>query len=487
MCKSNLICKPQTRLLMFRVPILLLLLSVSMAAAGQRPYRRLHELFSGREDYQVESILQDSTGIIWFGTNRGLFKYDGFSYEKYTVSDGLAEDRISSLCWIHRDLLWIGHTGGAISQYNGREFSSFEPEEGPGKVEITDIAVDRSGLIWYSTMGEGLFRYDGRHLANFNTEDGLSDDYVYDIEVDREGGLWLATDYGISHYTRDSFQRISMRDGLPDNIVRVLEISGDHIWLGTDESGICSFDPLSGSFVNYGNWEYGPVTGIVVDRGKQIRVSTESRGLIEVEIQEDSTAVYRQITDTEGLISNRLNTVIKDSEENLWIGGRRGVVQFLPPVFEFLSKESGMPFEQANSLLKDYQGSLWVCSELGLFRGVANSSGQLSWENISEKLELEGVSFISLYEDSHHSIWAGSLGRGLIIIDPESMDFKVVDKTNGLSDDNIINIMGFDHLVWISTLGGGVIKYDLEQEQFMHFNQSWLKGNYIYSTRVDAQ
>jgi len=470
---------------MFRAPFLVLLLSLTVAADGQRPYQRLHELFSGREDYQVDCILQDSTGIIWFGTNRGLFRYDGFSYEKFTVSDGLAEDRISSLCWISQDLLWIGHSGGAISHFDGRVFSSFEPEEGLGEVEVTNIALDHSGLIWYSTLGEGLFRYDGRHLANYDTEDGLSDNYVYDIEIDLEGNLWLATDYGISHYDTDTFHRISMKDGLPDNIVRILEISGDRIWLGTDESGISSYDHRTASFVNYGNWNYGPVTGIVVDSGKQIWVSTERMGLIKVEIGEDSTAAYRQITENEGLISNRLNTVIRDSEENIWIGGRRGIVQLLPPIFEFLSKESGLPFEQANSLLKDYQGNLWVCSEMGLFRGSLNSSGQLIWENISERLQLEGMSFVSLYEDSFHSIWAGSLGRGLIIIDPVSMAFNLVDKTNGLSDDNIINITGQNHLVWISTLGGGIIKYDLGQQQFTHFNQSGLKDNYIYSTQVD--
>jgi serine phosphatase RsbU (regulator of sigma subunit)/streptogramin lyase len=174
-----------------------------------------------------------------------------------------------------------------------------------------------------------------------------------------------------------------------------------------------------------------------------------------------------------------------DTEENIWIGGRRGIVQLLPPLFEFLSKEAGMPFEQANSLVKDKQGHLWVCSEMGLYRGIPNSSGQLSWENVSERLDLDGISFISLFEDSDHSIWAGSLGRGLIIIDPESMDFRMVDKSNGLSDDNIINITGQGRNVWISTLGGGVIKYDLEAEQFKHFNQSALKGNYIYSTGVD--
>lgn len=463
------------------------LLSLTATAAGQKPYQRFHELFSGREDYRVECILQDSTGIIWFGTNRGLFRYDGFSYEIFTVSDGLTEDRISALCWVHKDLLWIGHTGGGISQFNGREFSSFEPEEGLGEVEVTDIAVDHSGMIWYSTLGEGLFRYDGRHLANFDTENGLSDNYVYDIEIDQMGEIWLGTDYGISHFAGDSFHRVSMKDGLTDNIVRILKFSGDRLWLGTDESGLSSYNLLSGNFVNYGNWEYGAVNGIVNVSGQKMIVSTDREGLIEVEIREDSTASYRQITETEGLISNQLTSVIKDIEENIWIGGRRGVVQLLPPLFEFLSKETGLPFEEANNLLVDCHGNLWVCSEIGLFRGIPNNSGRLNWENISEELQLGKVSFISLYEDARGSIWAGSLGRGLIVIDPESLLYKMVDKTNGLSDDNIINITGHDHLVWISTLGGGVIKYDLEHEQFMHFNQSGLKDNYIYSTRVDPE
>jgi ligand-binding sensor domain-containing protein/serine phosphatase RsbU (regulator of sigma subunit) len=469
------------------VPIFIILLSLFLVASAQRPYQRNHELFSGREDYQVDKILQDSTGIIWFGTNKGLFRFDGFSYDKYTTADGLAEDGISSLCWVGRGLLWIGHTNGAISHFDGRDFSKFEPEEGLGKVEITDIAVDPAGNIWYTTMGEGLFRYNGRHLANFDTENGLSDNYVYDIEVDRKGRLWLATDYGISLFVRDTFHRISMKDGLPDNIVRVLEISEGQVWLGTDEKGISSFDPVSGSFIHYGNWKYGPVTGIVAGPGKQIQVSTESMGLIEVDIQKDSSAVYRQIDETEGLVSNRLNTIIKDAEENLWIGGRRGVVQLLPPLFEFLGPESDLPFEVANSLVKDYRGHLWVCSERGLYRGLPNISGQLSWENISEKLGLEEIGFVSLFEDSHHTIWAGSLGHGLVIIDPVTLDFQQVDKNNGLSDNNIINIAGSDRQVWISTLGGGVINYDLDQGQFIHFNHSELKGNYIYSTEVDPQ
>ncbi len=470
---------------MCRIQILLLLLALSQAVTGQRPYQRQHGLFSGREDYRVESMLQDSTGILWFGTDKGLFRYDGFTYERYTVADGLAEDWVTSMCWIHRDLFWIGHRGGAISLFDGTDFIPFEPEEGMGEVEITDISVGPEGRIWYATLGEGMFRYDGRHLANLDIDDGLSDNYVYDIELDQNGELWLATDYGISHFTGDTFRLISMKDGLPDNIVRALEFSEGRLWLGTHESGISALDLNTGEIVHYGNWEYGPVTDIVAGPGRQILVSTERRGLIEMSFKEDSLAEYKQVTESEGLISNSLNTILVDSEENIWIGGRRGIVQLLPPLFEFLDKESGLPFERANSLLKDAEGNLWVSSELGIYRGVPNASGRLLWENISDRLGLNGASFISLYEDPDHHIWAGSLGLGLIIIDPETMTYTPVDKSRGLSDDNIIHISGDDLAVWISTLGGGVIKYDLAEQKYIQFNQSTLKGNYIYSTRTD--
>ena len=119
----------------------------------------------------------------------------------------------------------------------------------------------------------------------------------------------MATDYGISHFTGDTFRLISMKDGLPDNIVRALEFSDDRLWLGTHESGISALDLNTGELVNYGNWEYGPVTDIVAGTGKRILVSTERRGLIELSFKEDSPAEYKQVTESEGLISNSLNTI----------------------------------------------------------------------------------------------------------------------------------------------------------------------------------
>lgn len=462
---------------------LLVLYFFCITLDAQTPFLRSHHLFSGKEDYHVLNLMQDPSGLIWFGTDKGLFRFDGVNYEKFTVIDGLAEDRISSTCSIQDELIWIGHKNGSISIYDGRSFRVFQPEEGMGEVEITDIVVDHNQVIWFSTMGEGIYRFDGRHLANFSTDDGLSDDYVYDIEVCEENHLWIGTDYGFSRFANDTFSVISMKDGLPDNIIRTINLSGKRVWLGTDEAGICSYDPLHGGVISYGNWNYGPVSGIVSSLEDRVWVSTQRAGVIEVQVFPDSSAVYQQFSIDQGLVSNRVHTIIKDFEENIWLGGQRGIVQILPPVFEFLDIQTGAPFEKSHSLLKDMRGSLWVSSETGLYRGEAGISGQLEWTSISEQLEMPEVNFFSLYEDPGHHIWAGTYGHGVIIIDPLTLDYETLNTSNGLSNASVINISGKGNKIWMSTLGGGVNQFDLETQELHHFQHETLGESYVYSTQ----
>ena len=65
--------------------------------------------------------------------------------------------------------------------------------------------------------------------------------------------------------------------------------------------------------------------------------------------------------------------MIRDMEDNIWIGGKRFVTQVLPPVFEFLNPLNGTPFEICYSLILDDSDNIWVCSEKGLYMGVPDN------------------------------------------------------------------------------------------------------------------
>ena len=466
--------------------LLFSLLPASFNVLAQTPFLKPHLLFRGKEKYDVNVINQGPKGLIWFGTDRGLFRFDGINYKQFTTAEGLAEDQISALCFNKNEKLWVGHNNGEITIYDGQKFQVFTPEEGLGKARITDIAIDSLGTIWFSTQGEGVYKYDGRHLSNLNMDDGLSDNNVYNIEIDNKNTLWFATDNGITQYSSGNCQVISMKDGLPDNIVRVLQVSKDgKLWIGTEEKGIILYDTLQKIFTSFEGWKFGAITGFTMSLENDIWISTSGDGIIQLSLTGDGNSTYRSLALNQGLISNRLSTIIKDQEDNIWIGGKQGIIQVLPPVFEFLNSTNGTPFEIISSLTKDTYENIWVCSESGLYRGIPDNSGQYTWSNLSEKMDLHKVNFISLFVDSDGQIWTGTYGDGVFRINPKNLNYIKLTVKQGLCDNNVSSISGHGRLVWFSTFGGGVSCYNIKESKLSNYNDPDLMKSYVYSTISD--
>jgi hypothetical protein len=110
----------------------------------------------------VNSILEDSSGHFWFGTNSGVSCFDGAAnWRTFGTGDGLADNRVKS------------------------------------------ILEDRSGNLWFGTSGGGVSRYDGSTWRTFTTENGLATNTVGSILEDRSGNLWFGTDGGVSRYEPD--------------------------------------------------------------------------------------------------------------------------------------------------------------------------------------------------------------------------------------------------------------------------------------------
>jgi ligand-binding sensor domain-containing protein/serine phosphatase RsbU (regulator of sigma subunit) len=465
---------------------LISLLLVTSSIFGQSPFLRHHNLFKGKEDYAVNKIYQDPKGWIWFGTNRGLFRFDGINLTRYSISEGLADDEVTSICSDSTEKLWIGHKNGELTVYDGHIFKPFSPEEGLGSSMISDIVIDSSGTVWFSTLGEGVYRYDGRYLTNLNIDDGLSDNNVYDIEIENNGNLWFATDNGITRYSSGIYEVISMKDGLSDNIVRVLKTIGDgRIFLGTYDNGIIIYDAGNKTFHPIEGWDFGHVTSFIMGLENELWISTEDNGILQLKLSGNIKPIYKRLKINKELVSNRIYTIIKDQEENIWIGGKQILIQALPPVFEFLNKSNSTPFEMAYSTTKDNYGNMWVCSESGLYRGVPDKSGQFEWANISEKMNLRDIGFMSIYLDDHGQIWAGTYGYGVYRINPENLKNKKYTISDGLSDNNVVFISGNDSLVWFSTFGGGISNFNISHSRLHNYLNTELKNSYVYETASD--
>jgi ligand-binding sensor domain-containing protein/serine phosphatase RsbU (regulator of sigma subunit) len=482
---------------MRRGPIILFLVFIHLCIAlpglvGQIPYLKQHTLIKGRRDYNTQVIFQDQQGYIWFGTTDGLIRFDGEDYRLFTVSDSLADNHVTAMTQDARGVIWIGHENGSISLFDGMRFTAFDPESGLGAIPVTDILFDRSGVLWFTTMGEGVYYYRENRMYNINMDDGLSDDYAYCLETGTGDDIWVGTDYGINIVSAgsDNIVHISMRDGLPDNIVKdISRMDSSTYMIATDEEGMVRYHAHNGTFDLFENWEFGSINNISRQED-DYWVSTARNGVIHLVLREDGSYMYESLTRAQGLPADRTEVVFIDREGNVWIGNGNGVTQAITPIFEFLGSNQNLPFQMVYSFLIDTNDYYWICSETGLYRLQPSQSGGFLVDRMFGDGPYGSVPFISLYEDAEQFIWAGSYDYGVFRINPVTLEYKRYSTDNGLADNNVISISGSGNKVHFSTLGGGISICTIDKEPFRFVNYSEgnrISNNYVYSTFTDSK
>lgn len=201
-------------------------------ATGQGVYKYDGKLFTNYTTKQglinnvVYSILEDKAGTIWFGTEGGVSRYDGKSFTNLVINAGggsagnplaafnnqvTSKNTVWSMMQDKSGLFWFGTTDGVYC-YNGRFLSYFlstnklENKNGLKLRNVQCMIQDNSGTIWFGSgfaEQEGVCRYDGKTLTNDKPN---GDGWVRSMVQSKDGKVWLSTRHrGISLYDGKSF------------------------------------------------------------------------------------------------------------------------------------------------------------------------------------------------------------------------------------------------------------------------------------------
>src|SRR4051812_33962638 len=92
-----------------RIVICLLLTILVKLAIGQTPFFQHYQLLKKNDPVSVNTLFQDKRGYMWFGTNKGLFKFDGKNYRRYTQSDSLPDNNVTAIAQDSLGRIWLGH------------------------------------------------------------------------------------------------------------------------------------------------------------------------------------------------------------------------------------------------------------------------------------------------------------------------------------------------------------------------------------------
>lgn len=427
----------------------------------------------------VSSIVQDSKGLIWFGTQDGLNAFNGFNFEIFShdLSDpkSISNNHIRAIHQDKNGLIWLATENGLNvfnrASYNfesiikskkkeniwalaesekyiwvGTERKLLKVNKSTFKVDRIELQVSTSlhklkarKLLFIKdtpsllivTEGNGIIKYD---IKNNNTEQFYQDnsllksDIVWDAIQDSEGKIWIATNKGINFYDPKNGKvssKFELDHKIGNQIVKsIYEDKSGIMWVGTDESGLYRIN----SFTNINHYLYSA------------NVSTS-------------------------ISSNRINVIYEDNTGIIWVGTQSGVDKF-DRQKQFFKHYQHWP-NQTNTINSnmvwsifmenDESSTLWVGTDLGI-NVFDKHTGKVSHitPNFSHELENRNKSIYAIYKNSKGQILVGTDG-GAFYIDGEKLK-PLGDRQNKENRNRTYTILEDEkQRLWLGTKEGVVI------------------------------
>jgi ligand-binding sensor domain-containing protein len=450
---------------------------------GQTPFFQNYALGSKKQPVEVNAMVQDPDGFLWFGTSNGLYRFDGNTTTLYTIADSIAHKEITAVTIDSLGRIWAGHKNGAITYLDHHALKKFEPKEGTTSEQISDIMFDKSGTLWFSTLNDGLYYFRNDRLYRVDDQEGLPDLYVYDIALDSSGRIFAGTDRGMAICSlidnRVSIETVDYKDGLPDNIIRKIFLVDDVAWIATEDAGIAKYDIRNKKVEHIAKgWSYGTTTDLLV-KDSEIWLAT-AKGLLLFNYASGHTSTYYHSN------TASLNSLLQDREGNIWIAGATEVIRTAGNGIGFIDLPSHFGSASMLAVTKDFDGNIWYSTDDGLFKGTVQQ-GTFSSEQKLLRSPFEKYSVITLYTDEQGAIWAGLYGEGVLRIDPKTEKVKHFQRE--LRNGNVLNVTGAENTIWLATLGGATrIVMNGDNFDVKNFSrEDGLASDFIYNIFSDRK
>jgi len=375
---------------------LILAFASSVLLQAQKVPFENHSLKTGLPQNVVNDVIQDHRGYIWFATQVGAARYDGYSYEQFHLSNGLPDDEVNCLLVDRAGKIWFGTQGG-IGVYDGTAFEQYTLENGLIDNRVDGMIEDMDGNIWaWTVYGISVITKDT--ILRYSKEDALTDNKVQDVFVDSQGRIHMATysKPGITIFSDPyTFEKRPM-----DEIVRdIIEVSPGEIWYATQGMGILIKGAQGESWLRMEDGlgsEY--VLCLLKDRNGKIWCGNYDAGLY---VYENGRF---QHVDTPYEVEPLALELFEDSLGRLWIRGFMDGVWLLDNTnFKHITVNSNLAHDLVYKIYEDRFGNIWLATE-----GGASKYGRAIFEIYDMELGLPSNTIQSVFYDSQGRSWFGS-------------------------------------------------------------------------------
>ncbi len=501
---------------MIRISAILLVCFLQMVVYAQENAIKFtrYTAADGLSQNYVVCAFQDSRGFMWFGTQDGLNRFDGYHFKVYKHIPGDAASLSENWIWeIYEDskgFLWCGTFGGGACRFdrNTETFTTFRhnPADSSSLSQNTiwDFCEYPTGVLWVGS-NNGLNRFDpgSETFTFFKPPQGNAN--ILRVIPDKNGTLWMLTVNGLLAFNieHETFRRFDHQPGDPKSLGKIngsmtMDATGV-LWIASTNDGLNRFDSKTGQAEKFYHDPAAPgrsllhnfVRDVHVDEDGVIWTATNA-GLSLLKFSGDSLASATNFqhdpANPLSLSSNYLSNVYESRNGEIWISARNALNRFdrNNQKFRHYRVFFDDPDRQSHDGVlpifasRTQPGIVWIGTRNGLNqldertgnfthfrRNPRNPKGSLSSNYI-----------LSLYEDQQGNLWVGTRDGGLCKMtfsdrgEPRYTHYRHQSgNPKSLGADNV-HFIYEDRAgtLWIGTGGGGLNRFNRERGNFKRYS-----------------
>ena len=361
----------------------------------------------------ITALYLDSSGLLWVGLEEsGLnliteVEGDSLQVEVYTHDDSdensLNQNEILAILEDSGGIMWFGTLGGGINKANPstRAFGFYQHNpnnaNSPSADNITALAYDSKGAtLWIGTADSGLdrmnlvtgaythFEADPEDITSLNSNEVLL------LHVGPDGTLYVSTAGGVLQYydpTLPGFNPVSVKYLVIASDFETTAIAHDsegYLWFSQDKGELLRVDPFNGQIRRF-QLVSSEVPGlanemiltIFADENGILWLGTESQGLVRLNPTSGEIKTYQYTGASNGPSHNSITNIFGDDEGSLWLGTAGGGLNKFDPQterFKYYTTQDGLPSNRVFGIAQDGFGYLWLSTGNGLAR-LSSTSG----------------------------------------------------------------------------------------------------------------
>ena len=456
-----------------RIILIICMNAVSLCLFGQS-----HVIFdhlttdNGLSDGTVHSIIRDSKGFMWFCTDDGLNRYDGYNFKVYKPELGdknfgqsiqfydITEDSFGRL--------WIGTSSGLYFLDNNHDrIVNFTELTGVGLKNLclnersTCLFWDSTGFLWVgSYFGSTKIRIGSSSVFDIKNDDlttfsisstepfKIENNAVFSICKDRKGDIWMATNsdylecfnYKENRITRHKIN-VPTINNWGDLSKKIALDKDDNFWISTKGLGIFYWDRNKNTFSEINLYSENNelidtkfVKTFLIDRANRLFVGTDGNGLVVYDKGKNSVVHYfKDKNDQSNMSSNAIYSIFEDSTGIYWFGNYiTGISRIISKKLDFgvnfslPHSETGLSHNIVTAFCEDKNGKIWISTDgggLNLFDRKTNLFKHYKYDTNDPSSISTNVT-MALFCDNQNNIWVGTYNGGLNKFDQKTQRFQ---------------------------------------------------------------